>query len=260
MGEREPTRCPNAILESWGKVTSSAGVGVLDRGSYVKRRATGPRTSSPIGACEGELPARPVLDRAGGMRNRPERLIHFEFGIVSGRSARCASAKASRPSIRVGGAMLDPSTASRSGQRSSLEDSLRGAKLNPIDRPAWETVRRARLDPLRSVPGSEAEPPSFSGVETLESQTVKPLSGTVLPVGKGFGAFPLKPVATLCQDFAPLEQHFAKVGYCHRPRVKTARTRRSCSILTRVLRALRSAFFFHLGSRKARLSSVAHHV
>ena len=164
----------------------------------------------------------------------------------------------SRP--RFWGARLDPSTASRSGQRSSFDDSLWGARLNPIDCPSWETVRRARLDPLRSVPGSETEPPGFSGVETLESQTVKPLSGTVLPVGKGFGDFPLKPVATLCQDFAALEQHFAKGDYRHRPRLRTLRTRRSRSSLTCVLRALQSAFFLHLESREARLSSVAHHV
>ena len=162
--------------------------------------------------------------------------------------------------MRVGRAMLDPSTASRSGQRSSLEDSLRGARLNPIDCPSWETVRRARLNPLRLVPGSETEPPGFSGVETLESQTVKSLSGTVLPVGKGFGTFPLKPVATLCQDVAALEQHFAKVDYRHSPRLRTLRTRRSRSSLTRVLGASRSAFFLHLESREARPSSVAHHV
>ena len=194
------------------------------------------------------------------MRNRPERLIHFDSGIVSGRSAVCTPSMQSRHSMRVGGARLDPSTASRSGQRSSLEDSLRGARLNPIDYPSWETVRRARLDPLRSVPGSETEPPGFSGVETLESQSVKPLSETVLLVGKGFGAFPLKPVATLCQDFAALEQHFAKVDYRRSPRLRTLRTRRNCSSLTRVLGALRSTFFIHFGSREARLSSVAHHV
>ena len=109
--------------------------------------------------------------------------------------------------------------------RPTLREALRlsrtafgGARLNPSGRPTWEIVRGAKLDPTRKIPGSETEPPGFSGVETLESQTVKPLSGTVLPVGKGFGAFPLKPVATLCQDFATLEQHFAKGDYRHRPR------------------------------------------
>ena len=74
---------------------------------------------------------------------------------------------------------------------------------------------------MRSVPGSETEPPGFSGVETLESQTVKPLSRTILAAGKGFGVSPLKLVAALCQDFAALEQHFTKVALRHRPRVKT---------------------------------------
>lgn len=158
---------------------------------------------------------------AAGIRNWPERLIHSDSGIVMVRSARCASAKTSRPSLRVWGARLDPSTASRSGQRWSLDDRLRGARLNPVDRPSRATVRRAKLDPMRSVLGSETEPPGFSGVETLESQTVKPLSRTVLVAGKGFGAFSLKLVATPCQDFAALEQHFAKVALPHRPRVKT---------------------------------------
>ena len=139
--------------------------------------------------------------------------------------------------------MLDPLTASRCGKRSSFDDSLRGAKLNSIDCPSREIVRGAKLNPTRKIPGSETEPPGFSGVETLESQTVKPLSGTVLPVGKGFEAFPLKPVATLCQDFAALEQHFAKGDYRHRPRVESVRTRRSRSSLTRFLGALWSAFF-----------------
>ena len=135
-----------------------------------------------------------------------------------------------------------------------------GARLNPSCRPTWEIVRGAKLDPTRKIPGSETEPPGFSGVETLESQTVKLLSGTVLPVGKSFGTFPLKPVATLRQDFAALEQHFAKVDYRHSPRIITLRTRRSHSSLTRVLRALRSTFFLHLESREARPSPVAHHV
>ena len=168
----------------------------------------------------GESASRPAeavrqMCRAG----RSDRRTPTQAYVV-GRGAVCTPPKQSRRSKRRSGeqcsTLLD---------RLTLREALRlsrtafgGARLNPSGRPTWEIVRGAKLDPTRKIPGSETEPPGFSGVETLESQTVKPLSGTVLPVGKGFGDFPLKPVATLCQDFATLEQHFAKGDYHHRPR------------------------------------------
>ena len=155
----------------------------------------------------------------------------------------------SSPDVRsdVRGSKARPfSTASRCGKRLVSRGPPSGSEAQPFGPSDLGDRSGSKAQPYAKIPGSETEPPGFSGVETLESQTVKPLSGTVLPVGKGFGDFPLKPVATLCQDFAALEQHFAKGDYRHRPRVETVRTRRSRSSLTRFLGALRSAFFLHL--------------
>ncbi len=65
-----------------------------------------------------------------------------------------------------------------------LRTSFGGARLNPSDRPTWEIVRGAKLNPRRNIPDSEMESPGFYGGKHWKSLTVQPVSPAANPNGR----------------------------------------------------------------------------
>ena len=150
-GECESTKCRTHDERVGGKVTSPASAGGIGLGSYVEGRATGPQTSSRTGAC-GEPTARPLLDRAAGMRNRAEQ--------------NPTPTSVSRLSRRV------QESSARSIDRITQRE---GAY------PCWADRSESSARSYAVVPGSGTDPPGFLGGKrwkSLKLNPVSPMNGT----------------------------------------------------------------------------------